>query len=59
MIVQEEVLTMGRSYFRVDKNHFQLLVSSTSTTANATGKMQSFGSIPIAVSNIPPNLVFK
>jgi hypothetical protein len=58
-MVHGAVFTIPRSCLRAVRNHFQELVSSTSTIPKATGKMQSFGSIPIAVNRIPPNLVFK
>jgi hypothetical protein len=59
MIVHGEVFTIPRSCLRAVKNHLQELVSSVSTTAIATGNIQSLGSIPIAVKRTPPNFVLR
>jgi hypothetical protein len=54
LTLQGVVFSMPRSYFSVSRNHFHDTRDSTSTTAMAIGKIQSFGSMPTTVSSCPP-----
>ena len=58
IIVNGAVFLTLRSSLTMVKNHSHELVHSTSTQPMAIGNIQSFGSMPTALSKIPLNLVF-